>query len=179
MAANQIEPPNREQKSSDDSSQTPPILRPPVQIPQAVMDRYDASQDETRRRETQSTFFQGMTLTIVAAYTVFTYYQWSAMRQSVDQQVLINRPVVFNNGMRSLESEDGVPNKVAVTFRDFGKTVALRSTPFGHLEIGDFNKNAPREKSCDLPTVPLGLWFSTALAPADNGGLMTVNWSAP
>jgi len=81
VSEKQIESQEERSKAAYDRSESAPVRRTEVEIPQAVIDRYEAAQKEAHRQATLSGFFQGMTLVIVAAYTALTYWQWQAMLQ--------------------------------------------------------------------------------------------------
>jgi hypothetical protein len=118
-------------------------------------------------------------LVVVIFYTIFAGIQNLLLRENVNQQVLIIRPVVFANGIVSIEFKESVPTKVRMTIRNFGKTTALKVTPVGHIEIGDPDKAAPTDSRCNPKSYAPTDTFSSALAPTDNGGLMFTDWGVP
>jgi hypothetical protein len=109
-------------------------------------------------------------------YAGIALFQWCEMRNSVEQQVIINRPVLLNDGMKALESKDGYPAKIQLTIFNFGKTVALNATPFGRLEIGNPDQPAPKDPDCDPHRIPPTNVFHSALAPYDSGGWLNYQW---
>src|SRR5271166_3927479 len=59
-------------------------------------------------------------------YSVVSIALWCVTETALKQQIMIDRPVVFDNGMVAIESdENGFPKVVHLSIRDFGKTVAL------------------------------------------------------
>jgi hypothetical protein len=102
------------------------------------------------------------------------------LKRSVEQQVLINRPVVFSNGISIAVAQDGVPNRVRIVFSNFGKSVALNVVPVGHIEIGSDLFNAPYDDRCNPRYRPPRFVVQSALAPTEDGGaLMFADFGAP
>jgi len=119
-------------------------------------------------------------LVVVVLYTTFAFWQSWELTQSVKQQVLINRPVIFANGISATASQDGVPSKVRIIFRNFGKTVALNVVPVGHIEVGSaLASEAPHEPRCDPSYVPPRFVIQSALSPTTDDGLLAADWDAP
>lgn len=119
-------------------------------------------------------------LVVVSLYTSFAFWQSCELTQSVRQQVLINRPVIFDNGISGIASQDGVPSKVRIVFRNFGKTVALNVVPVGHIEVGDaLASAAPRDPRCDPSYVPPRFVVQSTLSPTSDDGLLVSEWDAP
>lgn len=84
------------------------------------------------------------------------WYAWEARKQSrliaqsVEQEVLNSRPVVYENGVSALErTPDGVPNKVKINFRNFGKSMAQTVVSIGRIVVKDPAEPAPVEPSCN------------------------------
>jgi hypothetical protein len=117
-------------------------------------------------------------LIVVLVYTISSCAQSCYLAHSVAQQVMIDRPVLLSDGMSTLQSKEGIPTKVRITFFNFGKTVALNATPFGHLEIGNTNKTAPRDANCSPDRIPPRDVYHSALAPYENGGFMFHEWAS-
>jgi hypothetical protein len=71
-------------------------------------------------------FLEALTVIGVLAYGAIAYRQWSAMAKSVEQQVLINRPVILANGIIPAQLVNGIPISAFVGNVNFGKSVALK-----------------------------------------------------
>ncbi|MGC2419990.1 MAG: hypothetical protein WA434_19770 [Candidatus Acidiferrales bacterium] len=140
---------------SVDNDKPAPVLRAELQIPQTAIDRYDANQKSTHRRERYRFWIEIGTLLAVVIYATIAAFQWCAMRQSVQQEVMINRPVVFGNGIRILlRSENKIPNKVLVTAKNFGRSVALHLVVPGHIVVRDRGAPIPFDSGCKKPKAP-------------------------
>jgi hypothetical protein len=127
VSAKQIEGQTEQKKSCYHGSESAPIARPEVQIPQVVVDRYDADQKEAHRQATLSGFFQGMTLVIVAAYTAFTFWQWQAMLQqnrNTQQAINLSQLALIAEVVNS-DTTKIVDGKTTLTFKNTGQTKAL------------------------------------------------------
>lgn len=176
MSEKQIEGQAEQKESGYHGSEAAPVARPDVQIPQAIVDRYDANQKETHRQATLSGFFQGMTLVIVAAYTALTYWQWQAMLQQnrnsqhaleVTERAWVNVKPEFSS-----DTSPTVTGTLEIT--NSGKTPALhievnalievvpngQEPHFGgeagvlqHLKVttGALSPNSPADSPADLP----------------------------
>jgi hypothetical protein len=119
-----------EQKiSSYHGSESVPVQRPEVKIPQALVDRYDADQKEAHRQATLSQFFQGMTLVIVAAYTAFTFWQWQAMlQQNRNAQQAINlSQLAVSAEVGNSDATHIINGQTTLTFENTGQTKALNA----------------------------------------------------
>jgi hypothetical protein len=77
-----------------------------------------------------------------------------------------NRPVIYGNGVSALErTPDGIPNKVKVKFRNFGKSTAMSVGAIGHIFVADAGQPAPFEPICiEIARLPKGAG-GTAVAP--------------
>lgn len=78
------------------------------------------------------------TLCFVIKYACAAEEQNRHLADSVEQQVLINRPVIFGHGL--VEAEYGgenpeIPQKVGVPFVNFGRSVAPEAVAVGHLFV--------------------------------------------
>jgi hypothetical protein len=117
VSEKQIESDTEQNKAGYHSRESTPVQRPEVQIPKAIVDRYDASQKETHRRETLSSFFQGMTLVIVAAYTALTYQQWQAiLQQNQNAQRALEISQRSHFGITHIEMVSDKPDELGARF---------------------------------------------------------------
>ncbi len=139
----------------------------------------DYADEDCQRQKPIWKQFNFWLVVFTGVYSVVSIALWCVTKNALQQQVMINRPVVFDNGMAATEfDEDGFPKVVHLLIRDFGKTVALRVTPVGHLEIGDAYKNAPKDAGCNPDGLAPDVWRST-LAPVEVGASGFANWTLP
>jgi hypothetical protein len=97
----------------------------------------------------QKPFWQQFNFYLVlftAVYSIVSLALWCVTKNALKQEVLVNRPVILNNAITIVDrDEGGSPKTVKLAINNFGKTVAINTTPIGHLEISDFDRAAPRE----------------------------------
>jgi hypothetical protein len=87
---------------------------------------------------------------------------WFATSQSVSEQVMINRPVVMENGADIVETNAGEPSKISIHVFNFGKSAAPTLMTPGHIFV---RNQAPLDKSCnEHGSWPTG-YTITGLAP--------------
>ncbi len=109
-------------------------------------------------------------LAITMAYVI--NYAGSASEQnrhladSVAQQAMMNRPVVFANGIHR-EGSDVYPVQVQANIVNFGKTVALEVVAPGEIASTPSEEPAPRDPRCRENGDPPKDLYMTALAQVD------------
>jgi hypothetical protein len=103
-----------------------------------------------RRRLYRATFFLE-----ILAFLVLGFYAWEAytqkveMAKSVDQQVLSNGPLIYHNGIEATgRGLKNIPNKVKITFRNYGRSLALSIVTIGHIVVAD-GESPPVDSACD------------------------------
>lgn len=81
---------------------------------------------------------------------------------SLDEQVMINRPVMMENGADVVETKSDEPSKVRIRLFNFGKSVAPMLMALGHIFV---RNQAPFDASCnEHGSWPTG-YTITGLAP--------------
>jgi hypothetical protein len=112
----------------------------------------------------------------VLGFLVLSFYAWEAYRQKVEmakgveQQVLSNGPLIYQNGVDAREStNDGIPNEAHVTFHNYGKSLALTVVVIGHIMAGDSADSPPHDPGCNpnVSSLPKGSYLD-ALDPDPN-----------
>ncbi|MFZ0887540.1 MAG: hypothetical protein WA005_03740 [Candidatus Binataceae bacterium] len=92
----------------------------------------------------------GVIAAITAVYASFAALQWCAIRQSVEQEVLSNRPIVIANGIEAVErTQDNVPSKVKVKLKNLGKSLAVDIVNVGQILIRPPGDPTPIDPDCD------------------------------
>jgi hypothetical protein len=92
-----------------------------------------------------------LTITMIAVivYAYEACKQSGLMTQSVNEQVLSNGPLVYPNGVEAIGwTADKIPNKVQITFRNYGKSLALTMVTVGHIMMGDID-SPPTDPACN------------------------------
>jgi hypothetical protein len=99
-----------------------------------------------------------------AIYACYAKQQVMQMTNSVNQQVLVSRPVVIQNRVEVML--DGDKTRAWITFRNFGKSLAVRAVAPGHLFVAD---RRPFEPDCRNPKTPPkgGNLETIAIAPTE------------
>lgn len=106
-----------------------------------------------------------ITMVAVIIYAREAHRQNGLLNQTVEQEVIINRPVLIGNGVKILEWKDKVPSRVGVIVINFGKTVAPAATVVGHIFLTEPGEPAPTDPQCnEFGPWPTGAKIS-ALAP--------------
>ncbi len=104
---------------------------------------------------------------LVAVYTTIAAWQACLLRQTVAQQVLINRPVVIQN--RTFITKKAGKWVAWVTFINFGKSVAKTVVAPGHIYVlGPENFIVDPDCRLSSSSPPTNL-ENTALAPTEGG----------
>jgi len=89
---------------------------------------------------------------VVFAYTVFAGFQSCWTKQSVDQQIAGNRPVMYHNGVDWLDRmpTGSIPTKVIVKVRwkNFGRSLAVTVVPVAHIFVRPSGEKAPFDTDC-------------------------------
>jgi hypothetical protein len=104
-------------------------------------------------------------------YASEAHRQSQLIALSVEQEVLNNRPIVIANGIGASEkTQDGVPSKVKVHLRNYGKSLAVAIVDAGEILIRAPGEPTPTDPDCDengnLPkTAPPGVYAAAAVAP--------------
>jgi hypothetical protein len=91
---------------------------------------------------------------VVGIYAAITFCQWRTLKNSVDTQILISRPVLIQNWTDVIE--DGKNTKAWVTFRNFGKSMAVNAIAPGRLYVRD--DGAPINSDCSYRCAPTKAW---------------------
>lgn len=135
---------------AEDTSGSTPVIRTIIEIPQSVMDEYRRAQQAENREHSKN-----RTVAWWAVFGAFTYaliagYQSCLMRETEQIAVLNNRPVLYENGVKATEkTPDGIPSKVRVRFRNFGKSLAVGIVDKGHIVTRDAGEPTPIDPDCD------------------------------
>ena len=112
---------------------------------------------------------------VVGAYAFAAHEQNILIAQTVAQQVLSNRPVMYHAGVDwSEKTPDGVPKKVKVNWQNFGKSLAITVVTAGHIFIRSAGDPPPVDSDCDENRVELPKSGRTdAVAP---GAMAEPHW---
>lgn len=112
-------------------------------------------------------------------YACIASQQNANLAKSVAQEVMVNRPVVFANAIRS-EGTDAYPLQASVVIVNFGKTVALEVIAPGEIASAASEEPAPRDSRCNEDGEPPKQLYMTALAQVDaiagHPAYYTANW---
>lgn len=91
-----------------------------------------------------------VTMAAVIWYASEARKQSSLIAQSVEQEVLNSRPIVYENGVSVSErTPDGIPNKVKINFRNFGRSMAETVVSRGRIVVRDAGAPAPVDPFCN------------------------------
>jgi hypothetical protein len=103
----------------------------------------------------------------VFIYAAITFCQWQTLKNSVDTQILISRPVLIQNWTDVIE--DGKNTKAWVTFRNFGKSMAVNAIAPGRLYVRD--DGAPINSDCSYRCAPTKVWDLETISIAPTTGI--------
>lgn len=105
--------------------------------------------DFFRRFRKASFLVEIATLGVVAWYAGEAHRQNVLMTASLAQQVLGTRPIMYQNGVKATErTTDGIPSKVKVKIRNFGKSLAATVGTIGHIFVVNAGEPAPIDPEC-------------------------------
>ena len=97
-------------------------------------------------------------LGVVALYTGFAAIQGWEMRQSVEQQIMGNRPVMYHNGVDWLEKPPAgsLPStvKVKINWKNFGRSLAVTVIPAAHIFVRPSKEVPPIDPDCHDRKLP-------------------------
>ena len=92
----------------------------------------------------------------VLFYACEAHKQNKLIAQSVAQEVLSNRPVMYHAGVDwSEKTPDGVPKKVKVNWENFGKSLAITVVTAGHIFVRSPGDTPPVDSDCDKNRIKL------------------------
>ena len=99
-----------------------------------------------------------ITMCGVFCYACEARKQSGLIAQSLDQEILNGGPEVYQNGVEwSERTPDGVPSKVKIRLKNFGKLLATSVVSVGHILVRPSGEPMPVDPDCDetrkLPTV--------------------------
>jgi|GEM_PF-7091566 len=102
-------------------------------------------------------FFSGATTAILLVTMVYVikyaneaHKQNVSLAKSIEQQAMINRPVIIGNGVGIVEKNSaGVPTKVRVVSANFGRSTAPMMTTAGHIFAINNGQPAPFDPECN------------------------------
>lgn len=124
-----------------------------------------------QRRDRWRVFLEFLTVVGILAYGAIAYRQWNAMAKAVEQQVLINRPMILADGIIPAQLVEGTPVIAFVDNVNFGKSIALKVFSVGRLKIQDSDKATPTDPECNPDHRPK----DTTLALAPRGEVADPN----
>lgn len=123
-------------------------------------------QEKTYYVNVTNTVILAVTMLAVIVYAFQACNQTAQMIKSVNQEVMVNRPVVIANGVAILEKNSaGVPIKVQVKTANFGRSTAPFVVTAGHIFAVDAGQPAPIDPECDEKAPWPKRNKPTALAP--------------
>lgn len=105
------------------------------------------SKDFRRRLYRAPFFLELIGVLVVGFYAYEAYKQNVLLGKSVAQQVLVNRPVVFPDGIYR-DGTDAYPVQARVVIVNFGKTVALEVAAPGEVASAPSKEPAPYDPRC-------------------------------
>jgi hypothetical protein len=121
-----------------------------------------------------------ITMCGVLWYACIASSQNQHLADSVDQQVMINRPVIIANGLGILKTNsNGIPTKVRIATVNFGESTASVVTAIGHIFAVNNGETAPFDPECKEG----GPWpidtKLTALVPFEQPQSLSFSLSGP
>jgi hypothetical protein len=142
----------------------------------------DADQDQTNEESylRRQSFWQMVTawatigaFAAAVIYACFAEQQVAQMTASVDQEVLINRPVIIGHGIIGVTScSNNVPCAVRVPFMHFGRSTSPEAVAVGHIFVRDAAEASPVDRECKQggpwPTKPEVTSIATSTASNEN-----------
>jgi len=110
------------------------------------------------------------TLIGVFIYAREAHKQNVLIAQSVEQEVLNNRPVVYENGVAPSErTQDSIPSKVKIRFKNLGKSLALTVVSVGHILVRSAGEPTPVDLDCnENGALPKVTKMESAIAPSES-----------
>lgn len=91
-----------------------------------------------------------LTFTMIGVfwYACIASRQNTNLVRSVNEEIMVNRPVLIANGVVAVQRSNNVPSRIAVVVINFGKTAAPSATAVGHLFIVEPGQPAPVDPRC-------------------------------
>jgi hypothetical protein len=115
---------------------------------------------KTEGQRKERDWYDGITLgiAVLGLFGLWYYAYWAkvqaiATNNSVTQQILSIRPVLYHNGVDWVEKPSNglIPStaKVKVRWKNFGSSLAVRAISAGHIYVRPSEQKAPIDPACD------------------------------